>query len=114
MEATLAVRIRLRRVGKKKQPHYRVVVTEAKMPRDGRFIESLGSYNPRLDPPTVELDAERVRLWLSRGAQPSDTVRSLLVRQGILSPSEPVQRGSEKPEKDESAAAPSADAPASA
>jgi len=74
------VRIRLRRTGKKKQPSYRVVVADVEAPRDGRFIESIGYYNPRTDPLTVEINAER----LSQGAQPSDAVARLLRKQGIL------------------------------
>jgi len=65
-------------MGAKKRPFYRVVVADVRAPRDGRFIETLGTYNPLLNPAEVKLDAERVRLWLSRGAQPSDTVKHLL------------------------------------
>jgi small subunit ribosomal protein S16 len=82
----VAVRIRLKRMGAKKRPFYRVVVADSRSPRDGRFIETLGTYNPLTDPAEVKLDAERVRLWLSRGAQPSDTVRHLLARQGFFRP----------------------------
>jgi len=78
------VRIRLRRTGKKKQPSYRVVVADVEAPRDGRFIESIGYYNPRTDPLTVEINAERALYWLSQGAQPSDAVARLLRKQGIL------------------------------
>lgn len=80
----MATRIRLRRVGRKGQPVYRVVVTERSLPRDGRFIETLGHYNPRTNPSTIELDAERARYWLERGATPSDTVRSLFKRAGVF------------------------------
>jgi small subunit ribosomal protein S16 len=80
----MAVKIRLRRTGKKKEAHYRVVVAEAQTARQGTFIETIGYVNPRTDPPQVRLDAEKARLWLERGAQPSDTVRDLLVRQGLL------------------------------
>jgi small subunit ribosomal protein S16 len=73
-------------MGAKKRPFYRVVVADSRSPRDGRFIETLGTYNPLTDPAEVKLDAERVRLWLSRGAQPSDTVRHLLARQGFFRP----------------------------
>jgi small subunit ribosomal protein S16 len=79
------VKIRLRRVGAKKQPHYRVVVTDSHSPRDGRFIETIGSYNPRNDPPTVEIDAERALYWLSVGAQPSAAVQRMLDKVGIMS-----------------------------
>jgi len=80
----LAVRIRLRRTGKRKQPSYRVVVADSRFPRDGRFIENIGHYNPRTEPMTVVIDEERARYWLSQGAQPSDAVARLLVKQGIL------------------------------
>lgn len=72
--------IRMRRAGSKKRPYYRVVVTEHTSPRDGRFVEVLGSYNPRTQPETLELDRERVAHWLKVGAQPSDTVRTLIDR----------------------------------
>lgn len=72
------VKIRLKRTGKKKQPTYRIVVADSRMPRDGRFIESLGFYNPRSEPSTIEIDSERALHWLSVGAQPSGQVRNLL------------------------------------
>ena len=75
--------IRLSRIGKKKQPFYRVVVIDKRRPRDGRFVEIVGTYNPLMNPPEVKLDAERVKHWLSFGAQPSDTVRSFIRRQKI-------------------------------
>jgi small subunit ribosomal protein S16 len=78
------LKIRLRRVGAKKQPSYRVVVADSRSPRDGRFVEMIGFYNPRTEPPTVELKEDRVLYWLSQGAQPSDSVTSLLKRQGTL------------------------------
>jgi small subunit ribosomal protein S16 len=81
----LAVKIRLRRMGKRGQPFYRVVVADSRSPRDGRFIETLGYYNPRTDPPTVKIDEEKALLWLSRGAQPTETAESLLEKQGIMS-----------------------------
>ena len=74
----MAVRIRLKRMGAKKRPFYRVIVADARAPRDGRFIDTLGTYNPLTNPAAVKLDPEKVRLWLARGAQPSDTVRSLI------------------------------------
>ena len=77
--------IRLSRIGKKKQPYYRVVVIEKSRPRDGRFVEIVGTYNPRKEPAEVKLKAERIQHWLSRGAQPSDTVRSFLRNQKIAS-----------------------------
>ena len=78
------VKIRLRRVGAKKQPSYRVVAADSRAPRDGRFIEILGHYNPRTDPPVFEVKEERVRYWLSVGAQPTDTVKRLLKQKEIL------------------------------
>ncbi|CAN5775434.1 hypothetical protein BH18ACT15_BH18ACT15_08250 [soil metagenome] len=72
------VRIRLKRVGKRKQPSYRVVVADARSPRDGRIIESIGHYQPRADPSVVVIDSDRAVPWLSRGAQPSEQVRKLL------------------------------------
>ena len=74
------VRIRLRRMGKRHQPSYRVVVADSESPRNGRFIENIGFYNPRNEPPTIEIDAERARYWLSVGAQPSDPAARLLGR----------------------------------
>jgi len=74
----------LRRVGAKKQPSYRLVVTDSRAPRDGQFIEIVGNFNPRTEPPLVEIDAERVKYWLSQGAQPSDAVARLLQQKGIL------------------------------
>ena len=75
--------MRLRRTGKKKQPHYRVVVADTRSPRDGRFLEILGHYDPRRAQTEVKLDAERTLFWLRQGARPTDTVKSLLVKQGI-------------------------------
>jgi small subunit ribosomal protein S16 len=72
------VRIRLKRVGKSKQPAYRVVVADQRSPRDGRIIEAIGHYNPRVDPSQISIDAERARWWIERGAQPTDQVRKLL------------------------------------
>jgi small subunit ribosomal protein S16 len=80
----VAVRIRLKRMGAKKRPFYRVIVADARAPRDGRFIDTLGTYNPLTNPAAVKLDPEKVRLWLARGAQPSDPVRHLLAREGLL------------------------------
>jgi small subunit ribosomal protein S16 len=80
----VAVRIRLRRIGAKKRPFYRIVVADSRSPRDGRFIETIGTYNPLTNPAEVTIKPERARLWLSRGALPSDTVKNILVRQGLL------------------------------
>ncbi len=79
----MAVRLRLTRVGGKKDPIWRVVVADQRSPRDGRVIEILGQYNAQTDPSTVKVDEERVRDWLAKGAQPTDTVRKLLRTQGI-------------------------------
>jgi small subunit ribosomal protein S16 len=79
----MAVRIRLTRVGSRNNPIWRVVAADGRSPRDGRFIEVLGHYNPRTEPSTIELDAERVRNWLRNGAEPSDTVKKLLKAKGI-------------------------------
>ena len=79
----MAVRLRLTRVGGKKDPVWRVVVADQRSPRDGRFIETVGQYNPQTDPSTIVLDEERVRHWLERGAQPTDSVVKLLKTQGI-------------------------------
>lgn len=80
----MAVRIRLKRMGKKKQPTYRVVVADARAPRDGRFIESIGRYDPRPSPSIVEIDNDRARYWLGSGAQPSDRARKLLEISGAV------------------------------
>ena len=74
----MAARMRLARVGSKKNPIYRVVVADSRSPRDGKFIEIVGRYNPQTDPSTIEFDEERVKDWLSKGAQPSETVKRLL------------------------------------
>ena len=79
----MAVRMRLTRVGSKKNPIYRVVVADQRSPRDGRFIEVVGHYNAQTDPSTIKLDEERIREWLAKGAQPTDQVKKLLKIQGI-------------------------------
>lgn len=80
----MAVRIRLRRVGRKKQPEYRIVVAEGSTARNGRVVETLGHYNPRSEPATVTVDTDKARAWLAKGAKPSDTVRSLFKRAGVF------------------------------
>jgi small subunit ribosomal protein S16 len=85
------VKIRLRRMGAKKHPFYRLVVADSRSPRDGRFIEHLGYYDPMTDPVQVKIDAEKVMRWLRQGAQPSEAARSLLKREGLL------ERRAEKP-----------------
>ena len=78
------VKIRLRRMGAKKAPFYRIVVADSRYPRDGRFIEELGYYNPMTEPADVKVDADKVKEWMANGAQPTDTVKALLKRNGIL------------------------------
>ena len=78
------LRIRLRRVGKKKKPAYRIVVADSRSPRDGKFVEIVGLYDPLTDPPTINVKEDRVRDWLSKGAQPSETTAKLLKRKGIV------------------------------
>src|SRR5476649_2265338 len=80
----MSVKIRLKRMGALKRPFYRIVVADSRMPRDGRFIETLGYYNPCVEPSELKLDAERVKLWLGRGAQPTDTAGGLLKREGLM------------------------------
>lgn len=80
----MAVRIRLRRMGAKKRPFYRIVVADSRSPRDGRVIEEIGYYNPISQPADIKVDADKARAWLSNGAQPSDTVKSILKNQGII------------------------------
>lgn len=77
------VKIRLRRMGAKKNPFYRIVVADSHFPRDGRFIEEIGTYNPMVEPAEVKIDAEKAKTWLKNGAQPTDTVKSLLKKTGI-------------------------------
>jgi len=79
----VSARIRLTRVGSKKNPMYRVVVADSRSPRDGRFIEIVGRYNPQTDPSVIELDDDRVKEWLDKGAQPSNTVKRLLKAKGL-------------------------------
>ncbi len=85
----MAVKIRLARHGAKKRPFYRIVVADSESPRDGRFLENVGTYNPLQDPAQVTLKTDRVHYWLQQGATPTDTVRSLLKKEGLFSP--PVQ-----------------------
>lgn len=94
----MAVRLRLRRMGRKKRPFYRIVAADQRSPRDGRFIEVLGIYDPLQNPHKVEVNEERITYWLDQGAQPSDTVRSLLSQRGIMYRRELTQKGVE-PEK---------------
>ncbi|HZD59036.1 MAG TPA: 30S ribosomal protein S16 [Anaerolineae bacterium] len=80
----MSVKIRLSRVGGKKNPHYRVVVADSRSPRDGRFIEIIGRYNPQTDPSTIEIDNEKASEWLEKGAQPTDQAKKLLKIAGVL------------------------------
>jgi len=79
----MAVRMRLTRVGSKKNPIYRVVVADSRSPRDGKFIEIVGRYNPQTQPSTIEIDEAKVKDWISKGAQPTDSVKRLMKAQGI-------------------------------
>ena len=80
----MSVKIRLRRMGAKKAPFYRIVVADSRFPRDGRFIEEIGYYNPLDEPSTVKVDAEKVKTWIANGAQPTDTVKVLFKKNGVL------------------------------
>ena len=80
----MAVKIRLRRMGQKKAPFYRIVVADSRYPRDGRFIEELGYYDPTKEPSVVKIDGDKAKEWMANGAQPTDTVKALLKKEGIL------------------------------
>ena len=80
----MAVKIRLRRMGAKKAPFYRIVVADSRFPRDGRFIEEIGYYNPLTEPSEVKVDAEKAKKWISNGAQPTDTVKALFKKHNVL------------------------------
>jgi len=81
----MAVKIRLARHGAKKKPFYRIVVADSESPRDGKYLENVGTYNPLLDPVQVTLKSDRIQYWMDQGAKPSDTVRSLLKKEGFFS-----------------------------
>jgi small subunit ribosomal protein S16 len=100
----LSVKIRLRRIGAKKHPFYRLVVADTRSPRDGKFIEILGTYDPMQDPPKLTIDEEKIKAWLQKGARPSDTARAFLIGRGLL-PKESAKKRPTKPTKAESAAA---------
>lgn len=109
------VRLRLRREGRKKRPFYRVVAADSRAPRDGRFIEIVGYYDPLVDPPKVVLNEDKALTWLKRGAQPSETVARLLDKAGILakfsdSTGKQIRVGVRKPDKGEAPAEPAAPA----
>ena len=80
----MSVKIRLRRIGAKKAPFYRVVVADSRYPRDGRFIEEIGYYDPTKEPAIVNIDAEKAKKWIGNGAQPTDTVKAILKKNGVL------------------------------
>lgn len=80
----MSIKIRMRRMGSKRKPFYRIVVADSRMPRDGRFIEEVGYYNPLTNPDEVKLEEDKIFEWLEKGAQPSDTVRSLLSKAGLM------------------------------
>ena len=80
----MAVKIRLRRIGAKKNPFYRIVVADSRYPRDGRFIEEIGYYDPTVEPTVLKVDAEKAKKWIATGAQPPDTVRAIFKKNGVL------------------------------
>ena len=80
----MAVKIRLRRMGAKKNPFYRIVVADSRYPRDGRFIEEIGTYDPLKTPADVKIDADKAKQWIKNGAQPSDTVKDILKKSGVI------------------------------
>lgn len=80
----MALKMRLKRMGAKKQPFYRIVVADSRSPRDGRFIEEIGTYNPIVEPAEIKLDKDAAKKWISNGAQPTDTVRALFRKTGLL------------------------------
>jgi small subunit ribosomal protein S16 len=106
--------MRLRRVGAKKQPRYRVVIAQARAPRDGAFVDSIGFYDPLTEPATVRIDRDRALSWLSKGAQPSDTVQRLLRNAGIVEGTAPSSGSSEAPAASSASAAPATTSKASA
>jgi small subunit ribosomal protein S16 len=100
----MSVKIRLRRIGAKKHPFYRLVVADTRSPRDGKFIEVLGTYDPMAQPARLDIDQEKVKSWLGKGARPSDTARDFLIGQGLL-PRESAKKRPTRPSKAETAAA---------
>ena len=88
----MAVKIRLTRLGDKKSPFYRVVVADSRSPRDGRFIDIVGTYNPLKNPAEIKIDAEKAKQWISNGAQPTDTARALLVQAGVIETKKSTQK----------------------
>ena len=100
----MSVKIRMRRIGAKKHPFYRLVVADSRSPRDGKFIEILGTFDPMTDPVKRTVDAEKVKVWLQKGARPSDTARAFLIGEGLL-PKESARKRPTKPAKAATAAA---------
>lgn len=98
----MAVKIRLTRMGDKKSPFYRVIVADSRSPRDGRYIDLIGTYDPLKTPAEFKLDADKAKEWLGKGAQPTDTVRSIFVSQGIIEQTKrpPAKTGPKNPKKD--------------
>lgn len=109
----MSVKIRLRRIGAKKHPFYRLVVADTRSPRDGKFIEILGTYDPMTEPVKLNIDQEKVKAWLQKGARPSDTARAFLIGQGLL-PKESAKKRPTKPPKSKAAAEEAAAAPTAA
>ena len=109
----MSVKIRLRRIGAKKHPFYRLVVADSRSPRDGKFIEILGTYDPMTEPVKLNLDQEKIKVWLQKGARPSDTARAFLIDQGLL-PKESAKKRPSKPPKPAAAPATAAATEASA
>ena len=105
----MAVKLRLTRIGSKKNPIYRVVAADSRSPRDGKFIEILGTYDPMTEPVKLNLDEEKIKAWLQKGARPSDTARAFLIGRGLL-PKESAKKRPTKPTKAEAAAATAATA----
>lgn len=89
----MAVKLRLRRMGKKKQPVYKIVAADSRSPRDGKFIEAIGLYNPKTEPATIDVKEDRALYWLGVGAQPTDTVKSIFTNQGIILKHELIKKG---------------------
>ncbi|MGE5680845.1 MAG: 30S ribosomal protein S16 [Bacillota bacterium] len=94
----MAVKLRLRRMGKKRQPIYKVVAADSRAPRDGKFLEAIGIYNPKTDPATIDIKEDRALYWLGVGAQPTDTVRNLLSKKGVLLRKELLRQGATEDE----------------
>jgi len=107
------VKIRLRRMGAKKKPFYRVVVADSRAARGGRFIEAIGTYDTTQDPPAIKLETERVEYWLGNGAQPSDVARGLLKAAGFLGGAKPKPEKTTRPKKGKATETPATEAPAS-